>query len=169
MPSIFRIWWLAGACNVIAAAALPQVRRAAAAPPAQYTANPSIGGGGNQFKDSAHFRVYGVDNTVADNTIAMMEAAHECFVNGVGWRTPGLSWKTGGDGGPYYKENIYRVDDGSMPGAAAQTWTDQNAGLTFLKVVTQYMTEPGVVVHEFGHAMTYSEKNWVDQTRTGAW
>ncbi|KAF2185407.1 hypothetical protein K469DRAFT_707655 [Zopfia rhizophila CBS 207.26] len=97
----------------------------------------------------------------------MLEAAHKCFIEQVGWRTPGLSYKS--DAGPYYKQNVYKTEASAMPGAAAQTWTDAAAGLSFLKVVGQYMTEPGVVVHEFGHAMHYSEKNWIDQTRTGAW
>ncbi|KAF2471615.1 uncharacterized protein BDR25DRAFT_303120 [Lindgomyces ingoldianus] len=138
-----------------------------AAPPSEFTANPSIGGGGSQYKDSAHFRVYGVSSSTADQTLKVMEAAHQCFVETLGWRTPGLSYKS--DSGAYYKENIYRVDASSMPGAAAQTWTDATAGLAYLKVVEQYMTTPGVIVHEYGHAMTYSEKNWIDQTRTGAW
>ncbi|KAF2258327.1 hypothetical protein CC78DRAFT_595522 [Lojkania enalia] len=140
----------------------------AAAPPAQFTANPSVGGGGSQYKDSAHFRVYGVDSATADKTLGMLEAAHLCFVEQQGWRTPGLSWKTTTDG-PYYKTNVYRVEASAMPGAAAQTWTDGDKGLSFLKIVNQYMTTPGVVVHEFGHSMHYSEKNWIDQTRTGAW
>ena len=61
--------------------------------------------------------------------------------------------------------NIYKVEESAMPGAAAQTWTDANAGLAYLKVVGKYVTTPGVIVHEFGHAMHYSEKNWIDQIR----
>lgn len=111
----------------------------AAAPPAQYTANPSIGSGTGSYKDSAHFRVYGVDSATADNTLKIMEAAHGCFVETLGWRSAGLSYKTAGAGGeekgPWYKMNIFSVKDGSMPGAAAQTWNDANAGLPYLKVV----------------------------------
>ncbi len=62
---------------------------------------------------------------------------------------------------------MYRVDD--LPGAAANTATDQRAGLAYLNVVSHYMAEPGITVHEFGHAMTYAATWWVDQTRTGAW
>ena len=61
--------------------------------------------------------------------------------------------------------NIYGVPETEIPGAAAQTWTDGDKGLEFLKVVPKYLSEAGVVVHEFGHAMHYSEKNWVDMTR----
>ena len=79
-----------------------------------------------------------------------------------------MSTKSGGVGkevGPWYKMNIYGVKESEIPGAAAQTWTDANSGLEFLKVVPRYIAEPGVIVHEFGHAMHYSEKNWVDQIR----
>ncbi|KAJ4357629.1 uncharacterized protein N0V89_002205 [Didymosphaeria variabile] len=151
---------------------LPSPRQATA--PATYTSNPSIGGGASFVAESAHFRVYGTAVTSSDAAkgLKIMEAAHQCFVVEQGWRTPGLSTKTGGIGkevGPWYKMNIYGVKESDIPGAAAQTWTDSNAGLEFLKVVPKYIAEPGVVVHEFGHAMHYSEKNWVDQTRTGAW
>ncbi|KAF2651368.1 hypothetical protein K491DRAFT_580064, partial [Lophiostoma macrostomum CBS 122681] len=139
------------------------------APPAQFTANPSIGSGSGSYKDSAHFRAYNVSSGNVDQTLKIMEAAYSCFVDTIGWCTPGLSYKDTSNAGPWYKMNIYQVADGSMPGAAAQTWTDSNAGLPYLKVVDKYVTTPGVIVHEFGHAMTYSEKNWIDQTRTGAW
>lgn len=149
--------------HAISAYVLPAPAPAAFAPPAQYTANPSIGGGKGTYKDSAHFRVYDSSSTV-DTTLKIMEAAHQCFVEEVGWRTPGLSYK-GTNDGPYYKMNIYKVPESEIPGAAAQTWTDANAGLAYLKVVGQYIATPGVIVHEFGHAMHYSEKNWIDQTR----
>lgn len=147
--------------HALLTSALPAV----AAPPAQYTANPSIGGGSGTYKDSAHFRIYGVDTATAGSALKIMEAAHQCFVEELGWRTPGLSYKTTGDNGPWYKMNIYKAEESEMPGAAAQTWTDAGAGLAYLKVVGKYVKEPGVIVHEFGHAMHYSEKNWIDQTR----
>ena len=43
------------------------------------------------------------------------------------------------------------------------------AGLAYLDVVDQYLDVPDVVVHEFGHAMHLSEKNWIEQGNTGAW
>lgn len=159
------VLWLAQHASTISA---HPTRPRQAAPPAQYTANPSIGGGSGSYKESAHFRVYGDTSSAADSALKMLEAAHQCFVEDIGWRTPGLSYKSGGVGkevGPWCKMNVYKVADGSMPGAAAQTWTDANAGFAYLKVVDKYLATPGVVVHEFGHAMHYSEKNWIDQTR----
>jgi hypothetical protein len=35
--------------------------------------------------------------------------------------------------------------------------------------VTQYLTTPSITVHEFGHALTYTEKWWINQVRTSAW
>ena len=137
-------------------------------PPADFQANPSIGPGGTNYKDSPHFRIYNAPNeTIADATIKGLEAAYSCFITNLGWRSTGLSFRQDNDDGPFYKVNVYRVD--SLPGASANTGTDQTAGLSFLNVVTQYMTEPSVTVHGFGHAMTYAAKYWIDQTRTGAW
>jgi hypothetical protein len=91
------------------ASALPPTPRQAT-PPAQYTANPKIGGGGTTYKDSAHFRVYNtISPSVADSTLKILEVAHQCFVEGLGWRTPGLSIKTGGVGkevGPWQVPSI---------------------------------------------------------------
>jgi len=154
--------------HALIVSALPPTRRQVTAP-AQYTANPKIGGGGTTYRESAHFRVYGATSTsIADSTLKILEAAHQCFVEGPGWRTPGLSIKTGGVGkevGPWYKTNVYAVPASFMPGSAGQQGTDTNAGLPYLNVVHEYVNNAAVVVHEFGHCMHYSEKNWVNQGR----
>src|SRR5690242_10037518 len=55
--------------------------RADAAAPAEYTANPSIGDGGSNFVESAHFRVLNASSpTKANTTLQHLEAAHSCFV-----------------------------------------------------------------------------------------
>lgn len=132
---------------------------ASAAPPADFQANPKVGPGGTRFKDSPHFRIYNASNdTIADTTIKGLEAAYSCFVTNLGWRSTGLSFRADNDDGPFYKVNVYQVD--SLPGASANTGTDQTAGLSFLNVVTQYMTEPSVFNHEFGHALTYAARYW---------
>lgn len=147
--------------------------RADAAAPAEYTANPSIGSGSSDVVESAHFRVLGAStSTKANATLQHLEAAHSCFVETLGWRTPGLSFNTGGIGkevGPWYKLNVYSKQDSDMPGAAGVQGTDMEAGLAYLDVVDQYLDEPDVLVHEFGHAMHLSEKNWINQGNTGAW
>lgn len=66
-----------------------------------------------------------------------------------------------------YKLNVYQVTQDSMPGAAGQMGTDGNAGLAYLHVLGNYLTEPNVIVHEYGHSIHYSEENWVDQGRYG--
>ncbi|TGZ79119.1 hypothetical protein EX30DRAFT_342602 [Ascodesmis nigricans] len=63
--------------------------------------------------------------------------------------------------------NLYGVS--TLGGAAGQMFSDPRSGLSYLKVVQRYLADPSIIVHEYGHALTYHEKNWVDQTRTGAW
>ena len=139
----------------------------ATAPPATYTANPDIGPGGDIFKDSAHFRVYGTDGTDADNALAMLEGAHECFIETLGWRSSGLSYNPGGDDGPYYKTNVYSVS--ALEGAAGVMHSDAATGMAWLEVVHDYVAVPGVTVHEYGHGVHYHQRTWVDQSATGAW
>ena len=67
--------------------------QAAVAPPESFTANPNIGPGGSDFQDSAHFRVYGAQSAqTAEAALAMLEAAYDCFVGALGWRSSGLSF-----------------------------------------------------------------------------
>ncbi|KAK4187646.1 hypothetical protein QBC35DRAFT_551658 [Podospora australis] len=148
-----------------------------AAPPANFTPNPSVGPsqGSIRFKDSPHFRIYNpTSDSIASGTISYLEAAYSCFVDDLHWRSPGLSFRPDPlpavDSIPanqFYKLNVYQLD--SLPGAAANTPTDLNLGLAWLNVQKDYMSNPAVVVHEFGHALTYAAKYWIDQTRTGAW
>lgn len=146
--------------------------RANAVAPAEYTADPTLGGGGNQPSvDSAHFRIYNADSTSAAKSLKHLEAAHACFVEKLGWRTPGLSINSGGVGeevGPWYKLNVYSVNTLSGNAAGVQS-ADMSVGRAYLQVVDTYLAEPEVVVHEFGHAMHMSEKLWVGQGNTGAW
>jgi Family of unknown function (DUF6055) len=132
-----------------------------------FQANPAIGGGGSQFKDSDHFRVYGVPDNQASPALKQLEAAYSCFIGTLGWRTSGASINNFSDSGPFYKTNIYAV--ASLGNAAGQQHSDPRAGLPFLKVVTRSITDPKVIVHEWGHAITYAEKYWIDQKRTGCW
>ncbi|KAI3321296.1 hypothetical protein HD806DRAFT_204729 [Xylariaceae sp. AK1471] len=139
----------------------------AAAPPATFTANPNIGPGGSTYTDSAHFRVYGATGSKATASLNMLEGAYDCFVGALGWRSSGLSYNSDNDNGPYTKVNIYSV--ASLPGAAGVMHSDATTGMAWLEVQQDYIAVPGVVVHEWGHGLTYTERYWVDQTRTGAW
>ncbi|KAI1186977.1 hypothetical protein F5B17DRAFT_339536 [Nemania serpens] len=139
----------------------------AAAPPATFTANPNIGPGGSTYTDSAHFRVYGATGSKATASLEMLEGAYDCFVNTLGWRSSGLSYNADNDNGPFTKVNIYSV--ATLPGAAGVMHSDYATGMAWLEVQQDYIAVPGVVVHEWGHGMTYTERYWVDQTRTGAW
>ena len=154
-----------------AALAAPQGTRtlAAAAPPATYTANPAIGPGGSTFKDSAHFRVYGSDGSDADEALSYLEAAHECFITTLNYRSSGLSYNTpeSDETGPWTKTNVYSVS--VLEGAAGVMHSDAETGMAWLEVQQDYLAVPGVTVHEFGHGVHYHQRAWVDQGRTGAW
>ncbi|KAF5012372.1 hypothetical protein FDECE_1599 [Fusarium decemcellulare] len=154
----------------VGASAAPQAATKttdAQAAPATYTANPNVGPGGSNFKDSAHFRIYGGSAESASQAIDMLEGAYDCFVGTLKWRSPGLSFNDASDSGPYYKTNVYSVD--VLEGAAGVMHSDYETGLAWLEVVNEYLAVPGVTVHEYGHGMHYHQKTWVDQGRTGAW
>lgn len=138
----------------------------AAAAPATFTANPNVGPGGSTYTDSAHFRLYDATGTTATASLDMLEGAYDCFINTIGWRSSGLSYNSANDDGPWYKVNVYSVT--SLPGAAGVMHSDAATGLAWLEVQQDYIAEPGVVVHEWGHGITYTERYWVDQSRTGA-
>lgn len=91
--------------------------------PKVFEGNPKIGpkeDAGKTFEQSDHFRVYNAKSAAqATKTLAMMEAAYDCFVNDMKFRTSGLSYNAKSDegySGPFYKENIYGKAD--LPGAA---------------------------------------------------
>ncbi|RSL73090.1 hypothetical protein CEP53_000875 [Fusarium sp. AF-6] len=131
-----------------------------------YEANPNIGPGGSQFKDSNHFRVYG-NSGQADKALSMLEAAYDCFVGTLGFRTSGLSFNDASNNGKKTKTNVYSV--ASLPGAAGVMHSDFSTGMGWLEVQNSYLTASGVTVHEYGHVLHYHQKTWVDQGRTGAW
>ncbi|KAI4865737.1 hypothetical protein F4820DRAFT_419617 [Hypoxylon rubiginosum] len=159
--AVVLLWW--------AAKATAAPSRVLAAPPAEFTPNTRVGPGGSKYKDSPHFRVYdAVSDSVANTVLQTLESAYDCFINGQGWRSTGLSFNQENDDGPWYKMNIYDVANLGA-NTAANTGTDSTTGLSFLNVVTQWMSTPSITVHEFGHAMTYAERYWVNQGRTGAW
>ena len=135
--------------------------------PDEFEPNPGVGGGGSQYTDSPHFRIYGASGSNAQQAIDHLEAAYSCFVDTLCWRSSGLSINSNSDDGPFYKMNIYGV--GSLGGAGGQMFSDARAGLSYLRVVNSYLPQPRVTVHEYGHALTYHEKGWVEQTNTGAW
>ncbi|KAI0518050.1 hypothetical protein F5B22DRAFT_645299 [Xylaria bambusicola] len=142
---------------------------AAAAPPATFTPNPNVGPGrgNNYYTDSAHFRLYGASGTQASASLNMLEAAYDCYINTMGWRSSGLSYNSANDDGPFYKVNVYSV--GSLGGSAGVMHNDAASGLAWLEVLPDYLANPWITVHEWGHGITYAERYWVDQGRTGAW
>jgi hypothetical protein len=131
--------------------------------PKEFELNTRIGGGGGSHKDSAHFALYAASNP--DPILNFMEAAHQCFIEDWCFRTPGLSYKDD-DGGPYSKTNIY--SDAAMQ-AGGLTYWDESSGLSYIHILAAQIQDPKTTVHEYGHAITMSEHNWIDQKRTGYW
>ncbi|KAL2783752.1 hypothetical protein BJX66DRAFT_116051 [Aspergillus keveii] len=166
---LFAAGSLAAPCPQSQSQSQSQSQASTSSEPSEFTANPSIGGGGSTYTDSPRFRVYGATGTQADTTLQMLEGAYTCFVTGLGWRSHGLSYNTDSDTSDvWYKENVYAVSSLDA-GAAGVMHSDYTAGLSWVDVVTTYLTDPSVTVHEYGHALTYHARNWVDQTATGAW
>ncbi|PKS10928.1 hypothetical protein jhhlp_002686 [Lomentospora prolificans] len=150
----------------LGATALPQPQ--ASSPPTEFQGNSAIGPGGSQYKDSPHFRIFAApSNDVADSMIRSLESAYTCFVDHLGWRSTGLSFRDASDAGPWTKVNVYNV--GSGLGAAANTGTDEGTGMSFINVEAAYLTTPSVTVHEYGHCLTYAAGAWIEQWNTGAW
>jgi hypothetical protein len=131
--------------------------------PKEFQLNTAIGGGGSNHKDSAHFALYGA--STPDVVLNFMEAAHKCFIEDWCFRTPGLSAKAD-DGGPYYKTNLY---SDAVSNAGGLTYWDMNAQLSYIHILASQINDPRTTVHEYGHAITMSEHNWIDQKRTGYW
>ncbi|KAH6873826.1 hypothetical protein B0T10DRAFT_533218 [Thelonectria olida] len=156
-------------CAISGSQALPQAvtTTAGSSEPATFTANPSVGPGGSSFVDSAHFRVYDAEAAAGKAALQMLEGAYECFVTKLNWRSSGLSYNSNTDNGPWYKTNIYSVS--TLEGAAGVMHSDMDLGYGYLDVVKEYLTYTGVTVHEYGHALHYHQKTWVNQGRTGAW
>lgn len=133
-------------------------------PASEFKLNASIGGGGAIYKDSDHFRVY-ASGAGADQALKLLESAYQCFVVDLCWRWPGLSITQKNP--PFYKFNAYGM--GTLGNAAGVMKYDARAGLSYLQVLNNSLGQARVTVHEFGHAMTLAENQWVDQVRTGAW
>lgn len=93
-------------------------RASVASPPAEFTPNPTPGGGtGMKYKDSPRFRLWNyTTDDVTTSLFANIEAAYTCFVEDHGWRSTGLSFNNmSNNDGPWYKLNVYSV--GPISGA----------------------------------------------------
>ncbi|KAF4980653.1 hypothetical protein FZEAL_3402 [Fusarium zealandicum] len=159
-----------GLLAVTGAQAAPQAATRTAdaqAAPATYTANPNVGPGGSNFKDSPHFRVYGGNANDMSQAIDMLEGAYDCFVGTLKWRSPGLSFNDDSTSGPRSKTNVYSV--AALDNAAGVMHSDFETGLAWLEVVNDNLAMSGVTVHEYGHGLHYHQRTWVNQGRTGAW
>lgn len=171
MRSFSHLAVLAFANGILETTAVPNAQKDSASPPIgskeNFEPNPKVGGGGSNFKDSAHFRIFGAPAGKVDAALQMMESSYDCFVNKMEWKTSGISAKATSESGTKYKENIYGV--ASLGNAAGQMFTDARTGYSYVKVISRSIADPTVTVHEYGHALTYHEKYWTDMQKTGVW
>ncbi|CAG8955666.1 hypothetical protein HYFRA_00010930 [Hymenoscyphus fraxineus] len=144
------------------------------AEPGNFTADPTLGPGGDVFKDSSHFRLYGtLDEDTSNKTLNMMEAAYDCFVTDLGWRSTGLSVNISAEQdalGPFTKTNIYSVNDlGS--GIAGQFNTTDSKGMAWFSVVNRkdILTDPVITISIYAFAMMYHERSWMNNQNSGGW
>ncbi|KAF4458355.1 dockerin type 1 [Fusarium albosuccineum] len=134
--------------------------------PATFETNPGVGAGGSNFKDSERFRMCGADSSSADEALAMLEAAYDCFIGKLGWRSSGLTYYDNDD--TYYKTNFYSVS--SLDGdAAGLQHSDMETGFGYVEVLSEWLTTPQITVHEYGHVVHFHQRTWVNQANTGAW
>jgi hypothetical protein len=68
-----------------------------------------------------------VTDTQAAATIKELEAAYACFIGKLGWWSPGLSYNSASNNGPWYKTNIIGVN---TLGTAGQMFSDARSGLS---------------------------------------
>ncbi|KAI6488106.1 hypothetical protein MCOR04_007672 [Pyricularia oryzae] len=167
--ALFAALLLSSVPAALSAPRASDLARRADAPPAVFPANGNVGPGGTDFVDSAHFRVYNAPvKANAEAALAMLEAAHECFVTDLGYIDSGLSndyYPVGA--GPYAKTNVYSVAD--LGGAAGWQNTDFMTSRAYLEIVHQWLAVPDIIVHEFGHVIHYHQRTWVNQRRAAAW
>lgn len=170
MHTFFQVTAPIGLLLLAGAHAAPSSSTKSKKPPTDFTANPGIGPAGEDnfredFIDSDHFRVYGGNEDRAESALAMLEGAYDCFVGTLDWRSTGLSNNDASDAGPWYKTNLYamnnlRGEDGVI---------DADDGFAYLEVLNDAVDTSEATVFEYGQALTYHQKSWVDQSRTVAW
>jgi hypothetical protein len=127
--------------------------------------------------DSDRFRIYYGKKTLSQESqddvqdaLIALESAYDFFVTQQGFRSPSVSILS--NDSAHLKMNIYARKSG--PAKGFTNWS-RPAGLSYIDMHQGDVTERRLInyipilVHEFGHTITYSEYNWVDQQRTDAW
>jgi hypothetical protein len=99
-----------------------------------------------------------------------LEGTWDCYVNKLGWRSSGLS-TSNTDGRPhYYKTNYFIIDNLVQYGFSGRTYQlFDNTGAGFVVVDSDYITQLGVMSHEYGHVLSMAEPAWWNQQNTYGW
>lgn len=122
------------------------------------------------YAESAHFRLYGQDNENTTIGLQHLEGTWDCFVNKLGWRSSGLSTSNTDGRPPYYKTNYFIIDNLVQYGFSGRTYQlFDNTGAGFVVVDSNYVTQLGVMSHEYGHVLSMAEPAWWNQQNTFGW
>ncbi|TKX20456.1 hypothetical protein C1H76_7266 [Elsinoe australis] len=151
----------------------------AATPPAKYKAAPVPTGSTyygdhdfvalskSKYFDSPHFRIYNTTRAQANGAIQHLEGAWDCFVKVLGWRDSGVSIYNDTKTGPWWKVNVFST--APLPGVLGYMTSDYRTGLGYEVMLDEYLNRSSVVVHEFGHVLTYGYAHWWNQTNANGW
>ncbi|TLD03979.1 hypothetical protein PgNI_11228 [Pyricularia grisea] len=111
--------------------------------------------------DSAHFRIYlGTSTTEAQAIKALnpLEAAYDCFVGKLGFKSSGLNQYGTPEKGPYYKTDFSMVDTlpngESYSGFASYSTT---TGRATVRIRNGNLEYPYLSVHEWGHVLHWHQ------------
>ncbi|KAG9601963.1 hypothetical protein KCV01_g7396, partial [Aureobasidium melanogenum] len=122
------------------------------------------------YAESAHFRLYGQDNDNTTIGLQHLEGTWDCYVNKLGWRSSGLSTSNTDGRPPYYKTNYFVIDNLVQYGFSGRTFQlFDNTGAGFVVVDSDYITQVGVMSHEYGHVLSMAEPAWWNQQNTFGW
>jgi hypothetical protein len=99
-----------------------------------------------------------------------LEGTWDCYVNKLGWRSSGLSTSNTDGRPPYYKTNYFIIDNLVQYGFSGRTYQlFDNTGAGFVVVDSDYITQLGVMSHEYGHVLSMAEPAWWNQQNTYGW
>ncbi|KAG8626667.1 hypothetical protein KVT40_005612 [Elsinoe batatas] len=117
---------------------------------------------------STHFRVYNTTAKKAAQVVQVLEGAYDCFVNDMGFADTGVSIKNSPSSGPYWKSNIFTAKTDGVAGFVTSDW---QTGLAYMVMDQSYVNISSILVHEYGHILTYHAVNskWWMSSRASGW
>ncbi|KAF4552009.1 Hypothetical protein D9617_11g008560 [Elsinoe fawcettii] len=109
-----------------------------------------------KYFDSDHFRVYNTTAKRAAEAHQHLEGAYDCFINVMGHDDTGVSIYNSTKTGPYWKSNVFTAKTDGVLGFVT---SDYQTGLAYMVMNTTAINMSSVLVHEYGHILTYHAVN----------